>query len=1776
MKNNQRLSIRALSVVLAIVLIIASLPVQAFANDVKLKNIEVGKNTQSEYSELKVVGEVKSSDAGCKKTYELEDGTYLEISSSKAIQITEDYTKDLTANELTSQIRENTSGNNRNNETNVNLNDGLVKADRPQSLYLYTATGEYVIDENTEEEVFEWTLTNNSGTIGSDSFLLVKPSALDPFVPNGNNNVYSKAEVTVNASIILSTSLTGNQTAKTYIQRITAGWDGQTLDLDEALAFDEEGEDDFEFANVSEQKYDYNSFSSSGDFSYDITAAYKNFENGTYINNGFIVSSVNGNDIEIDGGIFVRYYRVIDENDTGFYYSSEDMGRAGTLFINNYTAIPHLKRDELSISGELSPVSVSRTINPGITLDASGSSMRWNYSSVLQYDSDIFYWELPDGSSKRYQRTNETQNGFELWKEYLYNGGDSVLYVNPSSTLSPFDYSSNYIVEDSKTYRFNSSGKLVKIESQTNNINSSIDITYNAGGKITSIQDGVEREYRFSYSGSNVTSIIVYDSQNNQIYFEDDSVNNRTPIGLTYTYERINGHYCLKTVTYPDNEIVEYDYDSYGRLTNIKDIDNTRLSISYYNNNPNNSLNPVYYSRIRSYSKSYYNASTLEYENYYTVNFDSDNVYRRTIRTVFPNNYTTKSYYQYNNNIDLLYMTDSKGNEYYADYDNTHNLMSIVIEDGSNNLIMNGNMDKKKTAKPQPQSFNASANLMTQQQKMTKETDVNSYYFSMNMISNDKYYIYQEIDDINGSEGDKYVISADGMGEATIPTSERFWGIEIYTIDSNNNVSNEPIHRMEFDTSMWGEWQSRKTAFSLPYDTNKLMVCLVGSKQESWVAFDNIELYKTQKSYVNNGESNSNSCGCSFCNEPSCPCTCSNENNCTCIQCHRGTNVVYSNGNKITNNTDGVDTIQGVQRYSNSGNYLAKSIDEFGAATYYTYDEASGSLKQISSNNSSDADVNYINYKYNSVGLLKQVSQTVTNIVTGTTTDMLSSYDYDGDRLTEINHNGTIYSFDYDMYGNVSAVSVSNTTLATYDYSSPTNMNCITYANGDKIHYTYDDMGNILTISTQSHEEVNDSLIEYNYSYSKGKLTQCVDNLNRTMTLYSDDSITIRKINNDNTFGDTIYDSNINENEESISLNGSTYNVTRSSEYTSSSGNTNSTTSYTIPNEIQNCTSLGSIVSIKDYFGRNLNENIEFSLVDTNNNDELSKVRIENTFTYDNNNHITNRLVKTYTTTMYKLNANSNMEQVYSITYSYNYDNCGRITRIYKNNILLSDYTYDEAGQLVQEINAKNNSFSAIRYTYDGGGNIKAKYKYDQVSYNDSTDIFTFGAVSNTITFNYTNQNWKDLLTEVSGEAISYDLIGNPTNYFGSTFGNSSVKGQMKWNGKQLVEFIKTDDNNTPTNKYVYKYNADGMRTKKTSYKYNANTESYDAADSEVNYVWNDDLLVGYTITTNPETEPNTTTVLLIYNDEELPIGINVKGDTTLINSAVGNGNQNQNDYTEFNLYFAKNASGDVVSLYSDTIDIGGTYTYDALGNCVEWNLTGQNADELRAALNNIDSGNIWADILVAIIIGIVYVAVNAAILTLEAETYRGYIYDLETGLYYNENRYYSPAWGRFINADEVLDTYSGTPNANNVFAYCENDFVNFSDANGLARKEINKTKNATILWGSSLKLKVKAVVTWSKTRAGISINAIIDLYLSQKASNIYSTSISTIAGAVAAVFSALLLASTGGTAAVVVPIVVQAVVTIIMHTYYEGYKKDSNGRIRIYKNFYRSYSRSI
>ena len=120
-----------------------------------------------------------------------------------------------------------------------------------------------------------------------------------------------------------------------------------------------------------------------------------------------------------------------------------------------------------------------------------------------------------------------------------------------------------------------------------------------------------------------------------------------------------------------------------------------------------------------------------------------------------------------------------------------------------------------------------------------------------------------------------------------------------------------------------------------------------------------------------------------------------------------------------------------------------------------------------------------------------------------------------------------------------------------------------------------------------------------------------------------------------------------------------------------------------------------------------------------------------------------------------------------------------------------------------------------------------------------------------------------------------------------------------------------------------------------------------------------------------------------------------------------------KNGATPAAYFYRKNLQGDVTAIYNESGNKVGEYAYDAWGNCTV--LYGAATDVVR------------------------YNPIR----------YRGYCYDIETGLYYLNARYYNPQWRRFISPDDSSYLDPETPNGLNLYAYCNNDPVNYADPSG-------------------------------------------------------------------------------------------------------------------------------
>lgn len=128
-------------------------------------------------------------------------------------------------------------------------------------------------------------------------------------------------------------------------------------------------------------------------------------------------------------------------------------------------------------------------------------------------------------------------------------------------------------------------------------------------------------------------------------------------------------------------------------------------------------------------------------------------------------------------------------------------------------------------------------------------------------------------------------------------------------------------------------------------------------------------------------------------------------------------------------------------------------------------------------------------------------------------------------------------------------------------------------------------------------------------------------------------------------------------------------------------------------------------------------------------------------------------------------------------------------------------------------------------------------------------------------------------------------------------------------------------------------------------------------------------------------------------------------------------------------VYYGKNLQGDITALYDREGNYIVGYIYDAYGNIVNFDIP---TDESLSTGEQIGK----------MVVAFFYASFNPL-------SYRGYLYAPAIGLsYYLGSRFYCPAICRFLNADVYADTGTGAAGTN-MFAYCNNNPVMFTDPDG-------------------------------------------------------------------------------------------------------------------------------
>lgn len=356
--------------------------------------------------------------------------------------------------------------------------------------------------------------------------------------------------------------------------------------------------------------------------------------------------------------------------------------------------------------------------------------------------------------------------------------------------------------------------------------------------------------------------------------------------------------------------------------------------------------------------------------------------------------------------------------------------------------------------------------------------------------------------------------------------------------------------------------------------------------------------------------------------------------------------------------------------------------------------------------------------------------------------------------------------------------------------------------------------------------------------------------------------------------------------------------------------------------------------------------------------------------------------------------------------YKYLYDQDGNITEI-QNNGSRHDgkvkYTYDLLGQLkkAEYYNEYNSQVGSETFNYDSDGNITSR-------------TYTKGNTTDTYTYTYDNKGI--MLTGVkknNQDVRTFYTADRP-------WPDSDTNKNVVWSGSLLATYNMSN----------FAYSADGTkRVYKQDSMYDSSGWNY--FQHHYYYYEGDKLTYEYI----ESTEFGDKLLEYIYDADGVSF--------ILLTRNPGQQNEALEKY-----YLVKNGQGDVTNVMringegaDHPLTTVATYTYSAYGEIIDiLDENGQqiNTDTTTYPYEDRESLS----------------AMMNSIAVLNPFRYRSYYYDNVNKMYNCNTRYYDPMLCRFLSPDCYVNQDQGIIGMN-IYAYCNNNPVNFIDPNGTFFGEI-------------------------------------------------------------------------------------------------------------------------
>ena len=586
------------------------------------------------------------------------------------------------------------------------------------------------------------------------------------------------------------------------------------------------------------------------------------------------------------------------------------------------------------------------------------------------------------------------------------------------------------------------------------------------------------------------------------------------------------------------------------------------------------------------------------------------------------------------------------------------------------------------------------------------------------------------------------------------------------------------------------------------------------------------------------------------------------------------------------------DYLKSQNIYDSTGCFRTASEDANGVTTQYGYDAGTAHLLSTTAangtrqdyhyyNNSDRVDFTYIDGKASMeyVYTQGQISDLIRKAYLGTT----GFWQH--------------YLLGYDAFGNMTRVQVcassaeregytAPVTLASYTYEGNVNngrLATMTYGNGDSVSYTYD------AFDRQRTAAYNDGTT-YHYDYSSDNaLTRqyATDGSGITEQYsYQYDSLGRLIHSRQLTGGGTLvqltqhmYDNANRLTSQSWQFGTGLYHQQYSYTGVKADGATDSSVDGTISAITTTVPGRSAITSKYEYNDLRQLEKKTVTVPDQNG--TQTKV-YDRTYTYaviaedDGCNRMGTRLASTD----YKFGSNSR-------SFTYTYDKAGNIKSVMASDSVGKLYDYDGLGQLVKETPIGLTMY-AVTYAYDTAGNIRSITR-------GGTTFKSFG---------YTNPSWPDLLTSVTANGTTKDVLyegqsqtsdvptsGNPVTYY------NGRDYHFDWSkGRQLTEAVVGGQ----TVKYAY--DMAGVRSSK---QVGDTTYTYTTLSGKVmRQAWGDNNALEF-----------------VYDDSSQPFAVIYKHGSA----------------AEL-YYYLVNAQGDVAAILDSSGTMVASYNYDAWGSCTVYN----------------------------------------------------------------------------------------------------------------------------------------------------------------------------------------------------------------------------------------------